>query len=641
MSVTPYVVGNWVRGEKFYGRDTLIEEILHGPRNCLWVLGTRRIGKTSLLKQIEHLTLATPDLGYFPIFWNFQGASDPEDLHEEFIEALRDHEERLELLGIELSDVEDNNLSRTMGRLRRKLAPKGFKLLLLCDEVEELITLKQKDPSLLSKLRRVMQSNEDIRSVLTSTIRLWALVDERSDTSQFLHGFTPPLFIHTLSDEATKALIRQANLPSDSRPKFDDETVELIRSHCDNHPYLVQLVGKRFAEYGNLQESINQVATDPMVSYFFAVDFEMLSETERSILRVIAEHSSSTSNSIQDSVFVEPDRLTGRLYRLEHLGYIRRNKERQFVLVNYFFRRWFKELTGENGRSSARADLPTTAIAGTDQTTVSIPDERALFGERYEVLKQVGKGATGVVYKARDKDLKVDIAIKLLRQEYASHPEALERFRQEIVFSRDVVHPNILRIYDLGQAGDKRYLTMQWVEGPTLAQFISDRGALSPTLAVTVARKLAAAVEALHGAGVLHRDIKPQNILLNDDEPLLTDFGLVRLLGRTGMTRTGVFLGTPDYASPEQAKMLPLDEKSDIYALGLVIFEMATGRRAFTGRSTREILEMHKNDPPPNPMDLRPRIPADLSNLILRCLEKEPGQRYPSAAALRQALERL
>ena len=177
MPMTPFVVGQWVRGQKFYGRDALIEEILDGPRSWVWLLGTRRIGKTSLLKQIEYLTSTQPDLGYFPIFWDFQGASDPDELHMGFSDALLDAEDRLEELGIPLRDVEDDNLFRSLGRLRRKVRSKGFKLMLLCDEVEELIKLNQKDPSLLSKLRRIMQSYEDIRSILASTIRLWALAD--------------------------------------------------------------------------------------------------------------------------------------------------------------------------------------------------------------------------------------------------------------------------------------------------------------------------------------------------------------------------------------------------------------------------------------------------------------------------------
>ena len=347
MPVTPFVVGQWVRGEKFYGRDVLIEEILRGPRNWLWLLGTRRIGKTSLLKQIEHLTSRRrPDLGYFPIFWDFQGASDPEELHMGFSDALLDAEDRLEELGIEPGEVEDDNLFRSLGRLRRKLRPKGT----------------QADAA-LRRSRGVDQAEREGRLVTEQAaprhavlrggfVRSWPRRSGygRSRTSaviphRFCTGSAHPLFIHTLSDEAATALICQANLPNDSRPVFDDDAVEFLRSQCDNHPYLIQLVAKRYVECGNLQESVDQVATDPMVSYFFSVDFEMLSETERNIIRIIAENSSSTSNSILDSLPVDADRLSGLLYRLEHLGYIRRNEQQRFVLMNSFFRRWFKGQT--------------------------------------------------------------------------------------------------------------------------------------------------------------------------------------------------------------------------------------------------------------------------------------------------------
>jgi len=168
-SAIPFVVGQWVRGEKFYGRGTQIAEILGGHRNWVWLLGNRRVGKTSLLKQLEHLT-ATRDQGFFPVFWDFQGADDPEELNFNFADALLDAEERLEELDIAVAEVEGEDLFASMGRLRRKLRSKNLTLLLLCDEVEELIHLREKDPALLRKLRRAIQSPEGIRSVLASSI---------------------------------------------------------------------------------------------------------------------------------------------------------------------------------------------------------------------------------------------------------------------------------------------------------------------------------------------------------------------------------------------------------------------------------------------------------------------------------------
>ena len=177
----PYVVGQWVRGDRFYGRGAQIAEILEGHRNCIWLLGTRRIGKTSLLKQVEHIADTSRERGYFPVFWDFQGAETSEELSLNFTDALLDAEERLERIGIDVVELEADDLFISLERLRRRLRAKRLILLLLCDEVEELIKLHRHQPSLLRKLRHVMQSREDIRTVLASTIRLWALADHRED----------------------------------------------------------------------------------------------------------------------------------------------------------------------------------------------------------------------------------------------------------------------------------------------------------------------------------------------------------------------------------------------------------------------------------------------------------------------------
>jgi DNA-binding MarR family transcriptional regulator len=638
MPANPYVVGQWVRGEKYYGREALIEEILDGPRNWVWLLGTRRIGKTSLLKQLEHLTAGGERGSWFPVFWDFQGAEDAEDLQEGFNEALLDAEERLQELGLALDDVQGSTLFESLGRLRRRLKARDRKLLLLCDEVEELIRLDEKDPALLPKLRRAMQSYEDIRSVLASTIRLWALADQKADTSPFLHGFAPPLYIRRLEEDASRALIRQTRQPADRRPALDDAAVEPIRKHCDDHPYLLQLVCKRFIELGSLDDAIEQVATDPMVSYFFSVDFEMLSPGEKETLRVIARSTAANSNSIQRRIDVGPDQLSGMLHRLEHLGYVRRGPERRFELVNYFFRRWFREQpdAGRATIASAQGIGVSAPPPGSEETSLGV------FGDRFELLGRLGAGAMGVVYRARDRMLSETIALKVLRPEFSSNTECVERFRREILLGRDLEHPNILKVYDLGDSGGRKYLTMRLVEGPTLSGLIRESGPLEIERVVEIASRLASALEAAHASGVVHRDIKPENILIDGaGTPLLTDFGLARLQDRAGMTMSGVFVGTPYYASPEQARLLPADELSDLYSLGVVMFEMATARRPFVADSVQEVLRLHVSAPPPDLRGLRDDVPGTLSKIILRCMEKEPRHRYPDAAALRGALERM
>ncbi len=638
MSASPFVVGQWVRGGKFYGRSALIAEILDGNRNWLWLLGTRRVGKTSILRQIELLATESPEKGFFPVFWDFQGADTIEELNLGFGDALLDAEERLEEISIAPRDVESEDMFDALRRLRRMVRAKKMKLLLLCDEVEELITLQKKEPSLLRKLRRFMQSNDDIRSVFASTILLWELAEQRDNTSPFLHGFLPPLYIHNLSAEESRKLIHQANLDTDSRPRFSKEVVEKIREHCNDHPYLLQLVCKRTQELDNVDEAIEQVAVDPMVSFFFSVDFEMLSSTERNILHLVAEQSMSTSDTIGRHVSTESDHLRGLLHRLEHLGFIGRNPNGKYELVNYFFRRWFME---QARRSSEPVRPPAVDPDMETDLDTTVSDGATTIDGRYELKQLMGEGTTGKVYKAYDNVLRVDIAIKMLRNRFVTNAEVFERFRQEIVLAREISHPNILRIYHLGQARHCKYLTMQWVGGPDLAQLIEREAPFSLERTRELSIKLLGALECLHGKRILHRDIKPQNILLEEgtEEPLLSDFGLSRLLGQPGPTSPGIFLGTPQYASPEQARLLPLDERSDLYSIGLVLFEMATGQRPFRGTTSRNVLEQHKSDPPPSPSDIDPRVPAELSAVILRCLEKEPDDRFASAGEARRAVE--
>ena len=361
--VIPYVIGQWVRAERFYGRTAQIAEILDGSRNCIWLLGTRRIGKTSLLKQLEYIADTSRDPHYFPLFWDFQGTATPGELHLNFKDALLDAEDRLERMGITLGEVEADDLFVSLERLRRLLRRKEYGLLLLCDEVEELIELHRKDPSLLRKLRHAMQSREDIRTVLASTIRLWSLADQRDDTSPFLHGFTPPLYIERFSDDEARSLIEQAHLAPERRPVYRDGDVEAIRNHCNNHPYLVQLVCKRYLETGDLGEAVEHVATDRMVSYFFSVDFDMLSDNERNIVRTIGGNVARTSNALGEELALGADRLAGTLRRLENLGFIRRDGAGEFTLANHFFRRWLLS-EGEDAAShtTAAETLPANVV---------------------------------------------------------------------------------------------------------------------------------------------------------------------------------------------------------------------------------------------------------------------------------------
>jgi hypothetical protein len=501
--------------------------------------------------------------------------------------------------------------------------------------VEELITLNRADPALLRKLRRAMQSQEDIRSVLASTIRLWALADEKGDTSPFLHGFTPPLHIKSLTDEEARSLVRQQNLRSAARPSVDDASVEEIRSRCDNHPYLIQLVGRRYLESRDLADAIEQVASDEMVGHFFSVDYEMLSSLERRVVGLIAQTSAASSDSIMERLSMDSGSLSGALLRLENLGYIRRQSDRRFDLVNYFFRRWFLERARAEKTSAAAA--PHRSMA--DQSTIT-RDAPTLFDGRYTLMEKLGQGGWGAVYRARDELMGETLAIKLLRPELCESPIVRERVKRETLVARDLVHPNMVKVYHLGECRGQIYLAMKLIDGPTLAEWSKAKGRVEAARIVEIGSKIASALETAHARMVIHRDIKPQNVLMDQDgEPHLTDFGLARLTDAPGTTRAGSFLGTPYYASPEQALMLPTDARSDIYSLGILLYELACGRPPFKADSSEEVLRMHRETAPPNLLEVRPEIGMPLASLIMRCIEKDPARRFQSAKELRAGLE--
>jgi len=337
-----YVVGQWVRGHRFYGRSAEIAEILDGPRNGLWLLGSRAIGKTSLLKQLELLTSEDPRGPYFPLFWDLQGSAEPEDLHDDFAAALADAEERLDALGIALADVTADDFLVSLGKLRKAVRSRGRTLLLLWDEVEELVHLHSLWPSLLRKLRRALQSQEGVRTVIASGPRLWQLAEQRDDTSPFLHGFAPPLYVGPLRDHAASDLVRQAQARGGERIDEPETATEIAR-RCGNHPHLLQMLATRTLELGDLEQATEAVVADRTARFFFAVDFDLLTPAERDILLSLARSSTAAA-----PVAIEPEELGleqrplelgSRLLHLEGLGMVRREGSR-VAIAHPILHRW-------------------------------------------------------------------------------------------------------------------------------------------------------------------------------------------------------------------------------------------------------------------------------------------------------------
>jgi serine/threonine protein kinase/Flp pilus assembly protein TadD len=262
------------------------------------------------------------------------------------------------------------------------------------------------------------------------------------------------------------------------------------------------------------------------------------------------------------------------------------------------------------------------------------------LANRYEILSVLGTGGMGSVYKAQDKELDRIVALKVIRPELARNQAIVDRFKQELRLSHKVTHRNVVRMYDLSEDGGMRFVTMELVPGRDLRSILEDRGKLPPDEAVDIFQQICLALQAAHGAGILHRDLKPQNVMREDSgRVVVMDFGLARTIeDRDGLTQTGALVGTMDYMSPEQALGKDLDQRSDIFALGLIAYEMLTGAMPFVAESAIASLVKRTQQRAIPLSDVDKNIPGTLSNIIGKCLEKEPANRYQNAEELESDL---
>ena len=266
----------------------------------------------------------------------------------------------------------------------------------------------------------------------------------------------------------------------------------------------------------------------------------------------------------------------------------------------------------------------------------------ATFAGRYQIVEELGHGGMGRVYKVHDTKIGEKIALKLIRPEAFLDRNTVERFTNELKLARKIRHKNICQMFDLGEDQGTRYITMEYIHGEDLKQLIRKVGRLSPGQAIGIARQVCEGLEEAHKLGVVHRDLKPQNIMINEDgNARIMDFGIARSLTGKGITGAGVMIGTPEYMSPEQVEGKETDQRSDIYSLGVILYEMATGRVPFEGDTPFTIGIKHKSETPKDPRELNAQLPQDLSRLILRCLEKDMNSRFQTAAEVGTELEKI
>jgi serine/threonine protein kinase/tetratricopeptide (TPR) repeat protein len=276
------------------------------------------------------------------------------------------------------------------------------------------------------------------------------------------------------------------------------------------------------------------------------------------------------------------------------------------------------------------------------QTPVKELTTGSTFAGRYQIIEELGKGGMGKVYKVFDTEIKEKIALKLLKPEIGIDEEMIERFRNELKLARKISQRNVCRMHDLNREQGAYYITMEYVVGEDLKRLIRKVGQMSAGKTISIAKQICEGLAEAHCLGIVHRDLKPQNIMVDEaGNAKIMDFGIARSLKVKGITGAGVMMGTPEYMSPEQVEGKEVDQRSDIYSLGVILYEMVTGRVPFAGDTPFTIGVKHKSEIPRNPKDLNAQIPEDLSRLILHCLEKDKEKRYQTSGEVISDLDKI
>ncbi|MBN2370385.1 MAG: AAA family ATPase [Vicinamibacteria bacterium] len=328
----PFIVGSWVRGEHFFGRSGIINEIFDGPRDALWVVGPRRLGKTSLLKELEYRAQRSPHCPFVPLYWDLEGSADPRGLAESLVASVEDCENFRRSIDLSIDEVEGLSVTDLLTTLVRKTVRSGWRLLLLLDEAEEFLTVARNDSGALLRLRRIFHRGPELRTVLTSTRRL-GRIDMRTDfvTSPFLQGFAPPVYLTPFSPDEALALL--------ARGDFTPETVRRIMNRTANHPFLLQLVASRLYDGADISTTLEQIAADEMIASFFSNDFQALDPAEQEILSEVARLDQVTRQELTASATRDPEVLALALFALRTMGYLALDDDK-YRIGNSFFKRW-------------------------------------------------------------------------------------------------------------------------------------------------------------------------------------------------------------------------------------------------------------------------------------------------------------
>ena len=339
----PFIAGSWVRGDNFFGRGDILREILEGARDSLWVVGARRLGKTSLLKELERRVQGSPQTSYVPLYWDLQGSADARGLADNLLGSVEDSEGFRRATDIGVEDLEGLQVADMLTTLVRRTVRSGWRLLLLVDEAEEFLAVARTDAFVLPRLRRIFQKGPEVRTVFTSTKRL-ARIDERTDfaTSPFLLGFIPPVYLTPLAADEARSLL--------GRGQFAAEDVELMLTRTACHPFLLQLIASRLFESHDLAATLDQVAADEMVANFFSVDFQTLDADERAVLEQVARDGPRSRRDLAQAMRRTEEAAEPLLFGLRMMGYLAA-EDGSYRIGNWFFERWLRRVAAGAGEA--------------------------------------------------------------------------------------------------------------------------------------------------------------------------------------------------------------------------------------------------------------------------------------------------
>ncbi|MFQ5633676.1 MAG: serine/threonine protein kinase, partial [bacterium] len=492
----------------------------------------------------------------------------------------------------DVDELEGGDVFEILRTLKRKAKDANLNLMLLCDEAEELINIEKNNPEVLPKLRRFFQRGDRVYTILAATKRLSVLEKTSTpNTSPFLYGFVPPMYLSRLEREEALRLV--------SRYPFSEAEVVEILDKTDHHPYLVQLTCQRLIEIGDLGKVVEEVSHDDMISHFFSVDFQYLQPEEKEILLHLLQNSRLSLQDLEALAGLAREELIKLLYELIQLGAVKQT-DRHYDIANYFFRKWLaREKEKLYSDSEIKRSEPTREIESLPSPARRLPE----VGERlaqHEILAKIGSGGMGVVFKARDVGLNRIVALKVLSPELMSDADFKDRFILEAQAASSLNHPNISTIYQVGEDRGLLFISMEFVLGDTLRSWVkaSER---------TVSEKLNVAIAAgqglahAHKKNIIHRDVKSDNIMVSDEGAAkVMDFGLAKMQKKADMhlTKTGTTMGTLAYMSPEQASGLPIDNRSDIFSFGVVLYELFAGKLPFSGEFELSVLYAIMNEEP-------------------------------------------